>query len=205
MQTLINKVTTPPGEYRYVVRETGQRFRAVAWDDLVKQVRKHYRANKIEEPPDLEARMEDQLCDQLPPGQCDQHDPSKVYRSHQPLTLQHVITGTKTLAAWFLTGKKRVSREEVEARTRVCSGCHYNQPITGCSACSHGALHEVAKIVVGGETYPSDQFLHSCQLCGCSLPAKVRLPLETLQKHSSQEVLESLPAYCWLKPHAPEA
>lgn len=198
MQTLINKNETPPGQFRFTVRETAHKFRSIAWGTLIKEIRDHYKANSLLVPLDLEAQVEDQLCSVLPPGWCNQNDPTKAHFHPAGLTMANFLTGTKTIVSWFLGGKRKASKEEIEERTRICSGCFWNQNPEGCTGCSMGAIHEVVNSVVA-ERYPGDQFLKACMLCGCSLVLKTRVPLDILQKHTSAEVNERLPEYCWLK------
>lgn len=46
---------------------------------------------------------------------------------------------------------------------------------------------------------PEESNLNMCQPCGCCLKLKVWAPTEHLKRHTSPQVMEKLPNYCWLK------
>jgi len=48
-----------------------------------------------------------------------------------------------------------------------------------------------------------DKALHACRFCGCSLEAKIRIPLAVIQKHDPDYNKVEYPDWCWLyKPKA---
>lgn len=196
---LNQKVTVPPGGYRYTQKETGERLTATTFPDLIDLVRKHRQANGLGGG-DIESEIEDQLCQVLPAGWCKQ-ETGAAYDSGvtDRITFEQVKAGTATLIDWFLSGRQKVNQDEASNRVRICSACHFNQKPQGCSACSMGVLHEMVNKITGGQSAPEDHRVDGCVVCGCSLKAKVWLPLETLQKHVSAETNARFPEWCWAK------
>ena len=193
---LQRKHEVPPGGWSYTQFETGARLSAGSWIDLVAAVKKHRLANNLPVGTDFEGEIEDQICQRMPAGICD--------RAGQPgrsgsLNFDAVISGTKTLATWLAGGRKRVDADELKRRVSICSSCYLNQPIDGCTSCSQRLLDETVKFVVGQTEFEGSGFLNSCVACSCLLKAKVQLPLDLLQRNTSNEVNERLPDHCWLK------
>lgn len=196
-----------PPILRYRVPETGELVPARGmevpnYNDLEDVVRAYYRANKLSVPPNLPLLIQDQLCRVIPSRFCaDEHgnvlrDGSTVFGFNFDIVKQ----GTATLVDWFVRGAAtRVSSTETVRRSEICRTCSFNQPVPGCTSCNSTALHALVNKIVGGETLTSDAALHGCSICGCSLKAKTRLPLDVLRRHTSEEQLNKFPAHCWMK------
>ena len=197
MRALIDKITTPPGGYTYRVPETGVIIRHVAHQEWVAQVRRHYTANNLQPPDDLILKMEDQLCQSMPAGICTQV--GQVPYVDRSLGFDHVIAGTKTIIGWMTAGFSTIPKAEADKRAVVCASCPYNKPIEGCVACRVSALIDTVRSVAGAQVTDGDHYLHGCQMCGCSLKAKVWVPLEVLRNHVTVEQNTALPEWCWLK------
>lgn len=190
--------TVPNKGFRYLVSETKQLIEAPDWDTLKIRVRKHRVANGLSIPIDLPSQIEDWLCSQLPAGFCrqvDNNDPKNL----GGLSFEQVKQGTKTLVDWFLHGGKRVSKPEAEERTKVCASCAHNKEPEGCSGCAKNAIHDLVEKVVGGEKIAGEHLLKGCAVCGCSLRAKVWIPLDIIQKHTTPERNALFPEWCWAK------
>jgi len=188
----------PRDGFRYVFPEDGYVAWAWTYNDWIAAAKAHYHANPElgEEPRDLEARMESQLCQTLDPGWCMYDDPMRP-RASTSLTWDDVQRGLKTFAEWTLGGCKSVAQTEADRRAEVCSRCYMNVNVTGCSACQ-----KVVEEIVGNWKSKSDQALKSCAVCKCFLRAKVHFPLETLDIEAAS--LQSLyPEHCWLKRGGP--
>lgn len=190
--------TVPNKGFRYFVPETGILIEAPDWETLLSRVRKNLTANGHAVPVDLPAKVEDWLCNQLPAGFCYQvsvNDPKNL----GGLSFEQVKQGTATLVDWFLGGRQKVDKAEAEARTKICASCQYNKEPQGCSGCAKNAIHDLVAKVVGGEKVAGGHLLKGCAVCGCSLEAKVWIPLETIQKHTTPERNALLPEWCWAK------
>src|SRR5688572_18378649 len=100
---LLQKVTVPPGGYRYFQKETKTTIRSPSFDDLLADVRKHRQANGITTNGDLASEIEDQLCQVLPAGECKQ-DTGEAYHGAPGggISFEQVKRGTATLIDWFL-------------------------------------------------------------------------------------------------------
>lgn len=206
-----NFQTTPPGMWRYRVPETGRWIKEFyAYNDLEAEIVKHYKANSLTAPADLRQRIVEQMCEQLPPGWC--KDGSGLIGFVRGLLheFQRVLQGTSTLVDWWIKGgKQRVSDAEVIRRTEICGKCIFNQPPVGCTACNIAALNKVVESAMGIDRLPSDSQLESCQVCGCTLRPKTRMPLDILLRHITEKQLAQFPPAhdnwpgCWLRETPP--
>lgn len=197
MLKLIDKVTTPPGGFFYVVPETRIELKAISWNDIVSKVKSHYNANGILAPADLLERIEDHMCRSMPPGVCEQSESVNIHP--RQFSIGDVVAGTKTLLQWVASGFPRVPRSEAQSRTSICAGCPYNRKFDGCIPCKLPALMEVVNKVTGGELVDGHEHLNACQFCGCSLKAKVWVPLDVIQNNANPETNKDLPDWCWWK------
>lgn len=207
--TFKNFTETPPGLYWYRVPDTGQRIPPTdgfyAFNDLEEAVAKHYRANAKVVPSDLRQQLIDQMCQHLPDGWC--RDGNRILSLGVSLQneFNRILQGTTTLVSWWLTGRQKVEPAEAERRASICSKCVFNQPIVGCSACNSNALQGLVNQVVGSHPTTVDATLNACQICGCSLRAKVWLPLDLLVKHMPEAQRAQFPPAhnsfpgCWLR------
>ena len=195
---LYNYGETPPGGWRYKEPETGFWVEAPTWPDLKRAVRKHRLANNLPIPLGLDATIEQQLCEIVPPEYCQGDSQYTLAPAHAP-TLAEAIQGTKVIFDWWLHGKQRIPAAEAERRAITCMRCHFNMPAAGCTNCSLAKLREVTTELVASYAIPHDPILYVCTLCGCSLQAKVRMPLDLLQRHVSDSQNARLPSWCWLK------
>lgn len=201
-QHLNNDSVTPPGGWQFRVPQTGKTFSGATYDALRVELGKHVRAHSLPMPSRDE--IEDYICRQLGSAAkeyCtdDQtnmpvHNPDSCY-----LTFKQVLTGTRVLAAWVIQGRQRVDGVEAENRARICANCDQNRVIHGCKGCSMPALREAINSVVAGGRTTVDEQLNACCQCGCSLKAKVWLPLDLIHAHQSEDVNARLPAHCWMK------
>lgn len=203
-----NWSVTPPGLWRYRVPETGHWVRDFyAYNDLEDALRQYYKANALSMPSDVRNRVQEQMCEQLPPGWCKVEGAGVIgYVRGLLHEFQRVLQGTTTLADWWINGgKQRVSNEEVVRRSAICQKCIFNQPPVGCSACNIAALNRAVESTLGGDRLPTDAQLESCSICGCNLRVKTRIPLDILQRHINDQQRQQFPPQhngfsgCWLR------
>ena len=211
---LIQRQECPPGGFRFFVAETKMwlpttRDPAPNINDLYQQVLSHYRANRIPIPPrpQLEAFIEEQVCHRLIQqgiqGFCDFPDgppDPKTIRHFKPFTHASVVAFTGTMWDWVKSGFEAVPIEEIKRRAAICAGCSHNRTPEGCTGCNAAPLQAVASIFAVGTRGPWDNALKSCDVCGCVLIAKTRIPVDILQRNMPQQQLDDLPGHCWLKP-----
>lgn len=197
MLTLIDKVTTPPGGFFYVVPQTRIEIKSISWNDIVSKVKTHYVANNIHIPDELEALIEDHMCKAMPPGVCAQSEGVTTHRRN--FSIADVKSGTMTILSWVASGFSRVPPAEAQRRTSICASCPYNRKFDGCIPCKLPDLMETVNRITGGQRTSGDEHLNACQFCGCSLKAKVWVPLETIQGNANPETNKELPDWCWWK------
>ncbi len=188
--------TGPPGGWYYKDPETGREFRPVAWNDMLPEIQAHRRANNLPISTALREQVEEQVCKHVPPEWCGN---AQVQGRVEPLTFQQVLSGTAVLIDWMKSGANIVSQNEADERSRTCAHCHYNSGISGCSNCSMGKVRELVGRIVGPRTTQGDSMIQACKICGCSLKAKVWIPLDILQRHMTAEQNSAFPEWCWCK------
>lgn len=181
----------PPDGYRYVFPEDGFLCHAWTYVDWVEVAKRHLQANGKEIPPDLEQKMQDQLCLTLPPGFCLYDDDNRP-RPNMSLEWGDVASGLKTFARWIAEGCQYVSQAEAERRAAICSRCYLNVNVQGCSGCQK-AVSEV----IGKKQTKLDNTLRNCAVCKCFLKAKVHFPISTLDT-DREKVQQMYPEFCWL-------
>jgi len=181
MLKFVNTRTVPPGGlYFYTVPETGASFRHATLPVLIARVQSHYRENGLDLPDELESRIEDHMCLQLPAGFC-RGDAAGRPRK-KTVTLASIRKATAALAA----GNPRVLPGEAERRARVCSRCPLNDQ-TACTSCT--GLTAWARKLAGASLYGLDSAIGICQVDCAALSAKVHL--------SDIPDSEEYPETCW--------
>lgn len=185
----------PPDGFRYVFPEDGYTAHGWTYDAWVEEANKHCSANNYSIP-DLEQKMQEQLCLTLPPGWCDYDDPNRR-RPNPVIDWRDVLNATQTFARWMEGGMKFVSQAEAERRAMICSRCYLNVNVSGCSAC-----HAIVQKIVGQVSTKYDFMLKACACCKCLLRAKVHFPMDVLDKELPG-VQELYPEHCWLKQNGP--
>jgi hypothetical protein len=203
MRTLNNTGVTVPGGFRWYSEETKswvpERGGDPSYVDFLYHCKLHCKANNLPIGAQWEAQIQDQICATLDGEWCLEGGYPVPPMGGWGFTIQAVIQGTRTLAQWMINGKgKRVDAAEAERRALICAGCPYNQPPVGCSGCNILALHEAANAVVNGAVTIYDSQLKSCKICGCSLRAKIHLPVDILRNNLTDGQMSSLPKHCWL-------
>lgn len=208
MLRVSNLTSTPPGMWKYLVPETGTWVpdrsalgfsKYVAFPDLIKGIKAHYKANSVTVPTNLDELVHDQCCRSIPSYCVDEKGRKDTSAPQFHFDLNTVIQGTLTLADWVIHGSPVESDEVIVDRTSACDKCQFNQDPQGCSSCNRKSLTRAIEKVVGKRKLASDSKLKSCMICGCSLIAKVRIPKDILLRHMSEEQIKRLPSHCWLK------
>ncbi len=204
MRSLNNTGVTVPGGFRWFCEETKKFVPAIGsmpcYTDFIYSCKQHCIANSLPIGSQWEAKIQDQLCMNLDGQWCNLNGLPLPPSGGWGFDIMAVIQGTRTLAQWLLKGKgKKVEPAVAEERAVICIQCPMNQNPIGCSSCSMGALREAANLIVGGVTTAYDSQLKSCKVCGCSLRAKIHLPLEILRDNLSEAQMTALPQACWLK------
>jgi hypothetical protein len=190
-QQLIKVNNVPPDGFRWVDPLDGFVAHAWSYDAWLDLSKAHFQANNRAIPPTLEADMQDQLCQTLPPDWCNFDDPNRP-RVSTSLEWADVLNGLRTFASWITGGAQYVTSEEANRRALICSRCYLNTNVTGCASC-----HKLVADVTKNRHTKYDFALKACAACKCLLQAKVHFPIETLDRNPT--VQELYPSFCWLK------
>lgn len=142
---LPNRSQAPPGSWRYRITALAERAPHLVWvgpittfNDLVVEVGKRCSANGITPPDPLD--IEDQICQSLPAGYCNDSFGFPTRASGTFAVLAATFRqGTATLLTWWRNGRRRVDANEIVRRTYICNSCPENRPIEGCTACASRA------------------------------------------------------------------
>jgi hypothetical protein len=195
MPTLKSLNNTPQGGWRYLQPGTNVWFYENNWDLLVSKVRTHreYKGLDGANVEDVSKDVQNQLCMSMTTRECRQlpgeaYDP--VPDKTSQLTSDMVLSLSKGLLSFILHGAKWVDKAEAERRSEICRSCPFNKPAAMCS-CSAAYL-TINKLV------PKDRVpagVDVCMACGCSLIAKVNLPIEVVA--DSIQKGQKFPSHCW--------
>jgi hypothetical protein len=197
MQRLIEKSTVPPDGFRYFQPETRTTVRAPDYDNLFVEVAKHRKVNNIPLGALWQGEVENQLCEQLPPGFCKQEDPFKDRRNvFTRVGWDDVLHGTQSVVSWAVHGGQYVEQALADSRAAICAGCYYNVQIGGlCGACT--ALQNLVAKTTSGRHTSSDAFLKACAVCKCANAVQVHMRTEDLAKGVPEAMLSQFPGFCW--------
>lgn len=197
--TLLDPETMPPGGYQYYEKATNTRITSPTLRQLAETVIRHRQANSVTTG-DLDIVMvecQNQICSTAPPGVC-RDVQGQLVAAGVNLSVNDVISGTRTLWDWWWGGKQKVDKQKATERAKICASCFANRDPVGCSSCTSSALREFVDKIVGTDATDYDSFLKACAICGCQTRAKVWLPLDLLRKHTSAEKMSRFPEHCWL-------
>lgn len=197
---LPNLTTSPPGEWRYRVPESGQHFHGSNWPELQGKLTAHYNAAGYPLPDDLFERVEAYICAGAQ-GYCVEEATGMPPRDATALALTFhvVLQGTRTLASWWIKhGRKHVPQEQADKRAAICAMCIQNQEPQGCTACNNATMKDAVSLIIGKRSTPFDSQLKACLICMCNLKGKVHIPHAPLWDNTPDAQRERLPAHCWL-------
>lgn len=184
MRTLRYVNTTPPGGKWFFRTAEGvwfESYRSLA--ELMQLLEQYYAVNRITQPANLRAQVEDYICRHVPSGFCDGVEvASDIPR---PLTFFEAVQETEK----YFRGRKfqMVPRQQAEARAHVCKKCSCNM-LGMCTKCN--GLRSLASRFVGGRTLSLDPYLGVCQV--------TKLPMSGLVHVVVDPKPVGLPATCWI-------
>jgi hypothetical protein len=196
MLKLASSHTVPPGEFPYVVPQTGFKVHGHTLNHAYEQVAANLRANGYPVPHDLRGIIEDSVCQKLGFPHCEEEDPIKRWRNGALLTWEVLKAGTTVIGSWLKAGKPMVAQAQADSRSAVCARCPANVSPQGCSVCQLGALTNLVHSIVGTAQASHSAEMKACSCCGCGLAVKIFIPLEHILK---SEPLTPYPDNCWIK------
>lgn len=189
MRRVISSSLVPPGGWRFKVNDLT--LKAGTFPALKSLVERHYSANGWDFD---EIRWEEELCDQLNLGDTHCGEPPPPDLKGRVVGLHDLEQFAHTATEWFKAGGKCVPQEEADRRAEICSKCPENLNLTGCWACF--AIIRGLTALFGKKTQ-YDKELRSCNVCGCTLKAKVHMPEEIM--HATPQPRKPWPEWCWMK------
>ena len=193
-----NRNESPSGGFRFFVAETKTWITGIDWNQFTTRVKNHYHANNLPVGLLFEETLEDQACRNTDPKSSYQDGEGTVRVVSEPTTFKMLKNATSVLVGWFKDGGKRESKDEIERRASTCVQCKFNQPAINCPSCGFQSIRDLINAVVANDHIDLDKHLHACRFCGCSLQAKIRIPLEVIQKNDPDYNKVEYPDYCWL-------
>lgn len=197
MRKLQFRATVPPGGYTWRVPETGDELVAGDLAQLVNQARVIYARNKFEPPADLPARIEHDICLQIPESCCvGTHEPGDVKRRMVNARAVREATALKTIRLKWDLNRFLVPPVEAERRAAICAACPLN--FQGfCTTCN--GLKNFVVEAIGGRTTTMDAKLGVCSVCSCLIKAKVHISAEALKAARKSPEEGEYPSNCWMK------
>lgn len=194
---LLSYREVPPDGYRWTCSQTGVQIRnwdAVEW---VGKAKRHLQSNNLPVPIDLQAQMEDQLCQLLPPGWCAYDDPNRP-RVDTRLSWVDVEVASKTFIDWAEQGRPLVDQPEAERRANICARCYMNVRAQGCGKSCRALIRKLTGLFLNRKTSVDDQ-LNTCAACKCDMRVKCHFSLDLIESNDSRDLQQLYPDFCWLK------
>lgn len=193
----------PPDGFIYTQPETGGRWQAETLHKLTEMVREH-RVWKNLQPDDYDTvrlEIERQICSGMPQGIC-AGEPGEKYvpfdDQMRSLSMDSLLEFSMASFRFIESGGEIVDKAEASRRAAICRGCRFNRP-SPCVVCTP-VFKLMDAFIPSGRV---EAGLSACGICGCSLRAKVLLPLHTI-RDADQAKHFRFPSYCWIKPHGEE-
>lgn len=189
----------PPGGWRYIQPETKFEFSASTLRAVVRFVAEHRRSNRLPAG-DPSADIQNFVCAQLPAGSgnCMHELDGEDYALKTHFTMEDVKRFIQA-AISALGSRGLVEQPEAERRAAVCAACPLNTTVGGCWRCK--GLADWLFRLIGARNTAHAGRLNQCGVCGCSIKAKIWLPLDVAQGVSEGY---KFPSWCWLNGNGPE-
>jgi hypothetical protein len=200
MLRLKSRQATPPGGFQFTDPTTGHTIKTHSWSNFMRLIDEHRDGNGLV-PVSIDI-AEDQCCQNIPPSArsefCEDADRSTREALAVQLTHADIFRGTRTVAAFKLSGQLPVAQAEANRRSEICAGCPFNRPFVKPCGGLCAELIEIVRSFIGGARTSHEDRLEACGVCHCALTAKVWLPMEHLRRYESAALTAKYPAHCWM-------
>jgi hypothetical protein len=205
-------MTVPPGGWilkQTLADGTSKTFKSMGlvWE-LAEQVADFRAGNGLPRATAKEVvhEIEEQTCARIhnDPAYCTQKKTHLVRAAHAPRSsAAKLADGARILVEWLGTGAETVNLSLAQTRGNVCLTCDRNK-------LGNRWLKLTSDLVraIGDQMRAKDERnlrvideekLGVCSACDCVIPLKIWLKRDILAERTSQEVLNDLPEWCWLK------
>lgn len=176
---------TKPYEY---TDEDGVAYKAPNFANLLAHIEHHRIHNGGDLALGWQNRVGDSICEEQNLPSC-----TKFASGPRKLSTSDIATFFRSMAKWAAAGFKTVDQSEAERRASICASCPKNVEIHGCGGCFK--LAAKVKRVIGDAKTSYDSDLQGCEVCACSLQAKVWLPTKAM---AGSRKKEDFPSHCWI-------
>lgn len=193
--------TTPSGGWRFFEFRTRAVLRSDNGDDLVREIIAHrqYKGLEPTDAPTVRLEVERQACARLSRRDCTAEGIDDEWvpiddRALNNFSLSTIMEVSNVMFDIIKNGEAAmVPMHEVERRRDICSRCPLNAHATGCISCS--LLYSTVNLVIPASRKFED--MHVCGACGCSLSAKLQVPLDKLKQIDASREIQ-YPKWCWM-------
>lgn len=194
----ISHQLVPAGGWKFQVGKI--EFTGYSFDDLVKIVIKHQKANDL--PISTVEDIEDFIADKHPYLII---NGDKLKKKSMGVSFyQTVQSFVQFLNNWYLKGGKLVDQNTANIRANICIQCHNNQASTETRAksCCGGnkvqtlVINKVRAQIIKDNRTPMDAKLLTCGICGCCSKISVWIPNNILVNTGDAN---AYPSFCWKK------
>lgn len=165
------------------------KFRSGSWFELIDDIRIWHTINRVGFPHDMEAIVQDYICQHAHPFYC------KNGSGSAPLTIRDLANGTKNLIRVMLS-RQFVPKEEAERRADICSSCKFHTRMGGCASCILSDIGASAIKRKFSLHLKDESKTKACGICKCALSLKVFIKNEELDKLEEKKRYD-YPAHCW--------
>lgn len=190
----------PPDGWIYTQPDTGGRWNGESLHKLVEMVREH-RVWKNLDRQDYESvrlDIERQICSGMPEGLC-AGEPGEKYQpiddKMRTISMEQVMEFSMASFRFVESGGELVDKAESVRRAAICRGCRFNRP-SPCIVCTP-VFKLMDAFIPESRKEPG---LSACGVCGCSIRAKILLPMKTILTADAEKRLR-YPPHCWLNDH----
>ncbi|MAE87949.1 MAG: hypothetical protein CMB80_34760 [Flammeovirgaceae bacterium] len=171
------------------IDEDGVEFHGDKFTHMLKRIHDYRLDNGGDLALGWQDRVGDRLCAQMKLPAC-----TKFKSPPRKLSVSDIGTFFSAVNKWRRSGYAVVDQEEADRRAAICAQCPKNVKIEGCTGCFR--LLQKVKDAIGESKTSSDHLLKGCEVCACSLQAKVWLPKEVGHVNGKEQ---EWPDHCWLK------
>lgn len=120
-------------------------------------------------------------------------------------SVKKIWAGVRTLNDWLDSGDAPVPAEQSGARAGVCASCPKNVPGDFSNwftrPASEAIRKQLERVKDRNLSTPNDEKLNVCDVCLCPMKLKVHTPLNFINAHLSQQIVDELAAgnpACWI-------
>jgi hypothetical protein len=199
MPLLNDTRTEPPGGWRYTQFETALRMEGGSLPELTDTVIAHrkYKGLYPQDRDSVQKDIERQLCQMLEPRFCRSEagepvDP--IIDQTRGLSTDKALALSRTVFEALKQGKFTGVGESAR-RADICRRCPFNVSTSGCSC---APFYAAINLLVPKERL--EKGVNLCAVCGCSLKAKIILPMEAVTAGNQGQGYK-FPSYCWQNEH----